>query len=63
MKVTEIASADNQKLKLVRSLVLPGKRKNSFAEHDLILLEGQKLIEEALNKKVKLNEVILSQSY
>jgi len=63
MKVTEIVSTDNQKLKLIRSLIHPGKRKDSLAEHNLILLEGQKVIEEALHKRVKLHEVIISQSY
>lgn len=63
MKVTEIESADNQKLKLIRSLIRPGMRKDSLVEHNLVLLEGQKLIEEALQKKVILNEVIVSKSY
>ncbi len=58
MKVTEITSADNQKLKLIRSLA-----QGVHNSHDLILLEGHKLIEEALDKKIKLNDVVISQTY
>lgn len=63
MKVTEITSPANQKLKLIRSLAEPGGRKDDAGNEDLFLLEGTKLIQEALDKKIELIDVIVGQTY
>ncbi len=63
MKVSEIVSSDNQRLKLIRSLAQSSKRKNTLDEHELILLEGTKVIQEALNHAIELLDVIVSQTY
>lgn len=58
MKAIEITSPDNQKLKLTRSLA-QGKN----ADKNLILLEGQNLIVEALDKQIELISVIVSETF
>jgi len=63
MRVTEIISPDNQRLKIIRSLTISGGRKDQSDGENLFLLEGPKLIQEALNKKIELIDVIVSQSY
>jgi TrmH family RNA methyltransferase len=63
MKVSEIISPDNQRLKIIRCLAEPGGRKDQSDGENLFLLEGAKLIQEALNKKIELIDVIVSQSY
>ncbi len=63
MKVTEIVSSGNQRLKLIRSLAESGQRKDQAGDQALFLLEGQKLIQDALNKKIELIDVIVSRTY
>lgn len=63
MIVTEIVSPANQRLKIIRSLTESGGRKDYAGNGGLCLLEGAKLIKEALNKKIELIDVIVSQTY
>ncbi len=63
MKVTEITSPDNQRLKIIRSLTEASGRKIDAENEGLFLLEGAKLIQEALDKNVELIDVVLSQTY
>jgi len=63
MKVTEIVSSANQRLKIIRRLAEPGGTKDHPGNEDLFLLEGAKLIQEALDKKIELIDVIVSQTY
>ena len=62
MKVTEIVSPDNQRLKLIRALVA-GRQKDEGPDGALFLIEGNEIIQEALNKKVELVDVIASEVY
>jgi TrmH family RNA methyltransferase len=59
MKITEIESPDNQRLKSIRALIQLGKK----SADNIILLEGHKLIEEALDKKIELIDIFLSHTY
>lgn len=63
MKVIEIESSSNQRLKLIRALAQSGRIKDCQDDDELILLEGSKLIQEALNHAVKLQDVVVSHSY
>ncbi len=61
MKVLEIESSNNQKLKLIRSLSESVRKKSDH--NNLILIEGPKLIQEALKNGIKLEDVVVSRSY
>ncbi len=63
MKITQINSSDNQRLKIIRGLAQTAKRKDISDKHDLILLEGQKLMQEAISKQIKLYDIIASETY
>ena len=63
MKVTEIVSSANQRLKVIRGLSESGRKKDSPDDENLFLLEGVKSIQEALNKKIELIDVISSQAF
>jgi TrmH family RNA methyltransferase len=59
MKPREIASSTNAFLKRVRSLSTRAGRK----QHKLILLEGRKLVEEALLRNIDLVDLVTTKSY
>src|SRR5688572_20071394 len=59
MQVKEIASSSNPLLKTVRSLHDRSGRKKS----GLFLLEGAKLLEEALNNDLDVQDIIVSSTF
>ena len=59
MKFKEITSTSNALLKLIRKLHTKAERKDS----GLFLLEGKKLIGDALERGVELKDVIISTSF